>query len=860
MEPRIDGESPMDYRAREKLGLSYDEFNRQKADSNDKSQRQKTKDAEKDAKIKQSLTYQANQPPAPVLDQSDRRPGEDIGNFRARTAQGIPYEVWEQQKAAHAAKVAADNEAAKAAAAGEKKTSDNLEFKETPTGEDGKPDQNLDHNSPTTDNKQADKVVSGGDKKDKSDVKQTSKTLKDINDREFTASDINSIDTILNIGSLMTDRVISGIAGSLEGSSKIRGKLLNFNKNVNSDDSNSFTPIEFASIKLAKELGILPSDGSNELIDLFYDADSTGVVNKYGAEIVVNRDNSIGDAWVVNPPFQFNPNDDVRSNRSFPEFGRVFNEKIASRYPIVTFEVGTIKYNTGIIANTALDYDDTNSSLSKRIRGENIDLTDQIIGAPGALLGLIYKSCLGIVTAPLSWITGSKQYAVFKNDMTLFQSYYEDMIQIVAVHLGLLKLPYSEFNDSALGNKLINDSDEDDPVGPDGKRVSMTQEEAQSLFTGIENDYKKTETDELSKDDTAKEKVDILDAFRVDKRPTAKRIAGEVGGSYMGIRKGLVMNSILPGRAGTSEQNYIPFMVGRDVSISESISNSTQANPLAQQLNSKAAEAAADKANNNVSAGGNAASSAGDAIKKKGENFINSMFRGDLKTVYSGEGRVTLPDMWSDSSFSRSISLNFTFTSPYGHKLSIFENTYLPFLLLMCMTMPRQISKRTYSNPFFIRAYMPGFFSVPMGIIESLSIERGDDKNNWTTDGIPRTIKCSIAIKDLSPVMMFSMARSKFFGMFQSNETYSTYLNTLGGLSLIEMANAKKNIKKIVEKLNQRFATRKSGNGIVDVLDILNPFSYVEAAYRKTRGSVIGDTRVAFSKMFVGPEAGAPRF
>jgi len=118
------------------------------------------------------------------------------------------------------------------------------------------------------------------------------------------------------------------------------------------------------------------------------------------------------------------------------------------------------------------------------------------------------------------------------------------------------------------------------------------------------------------------------------------------------------------------------------------------------------------------------------------------------------------------------------------------------------MTSPRQTGKRTFSNPFFIRAHMRGFFSIPMGIIESLTIKRGNESNDWV-DGLPKTINCSIEIKDLTPTMMMGMNTSSFFGISAGNDQYIQYLNTLGGMTIQDQLSAGKKFDRWWKKMTQ---------------------------------------------------------
>lgn len=615
-----------------------------------------------------------------------------------------------------------------------------------------------------------------------------------------TESGVNTIDTINNIGSLMNNRILDGVKKSLS--------KMDVTASTNGTGTeNRFTPISFPTLKLAKELGISPEvlDSFDEMNSLEHDVATTakGEVKKFS-----ERDNSLGEAWVVNPPFQFNPNDDVRSDLSFPNFGRVFNEKINNNYPVVVFEVGAIKYNTSMLSNTAFSQNDSDTGLTERIRGGDSLSLGKVIGAPVAMVGSVLRTSWKILTFAPAALLGLKKFATFSVDTGLFARYFNDIAQTLATTMGLL-----EPLDSQLTKDVDLSSANLDDVNKD------VEEKVKSMY---------------------KNPTDITD-----------------GGAYAGIRRRIIFESVVPGKGwGGAISDFIPFLVDKDVSVSESVNNSTQSNPLAANLNAAAAEAAAAQVNNYASGpGSDFITATKDQLSERLKRFKEGFFRGEAQTVISGEGRVTLPDMWSDSSFSRSVTLNFTFTSPYGHRLAIFENTYIPFLLLFAMSMPRQIGNKTFTNPFFVRVSMKGRFFIPMGIIESLTIDRGEDKNNWTTEGVPRTMKCSITIKDLSPVMMMGLARGAFFSLFQGNDGLTSYINTLGGLSIHDIRDFGKNVDRFYKKLTQRQrGNRGADSTITDILaDTFNPFSYGEPIVRGLRSSFPGKVVTKLSQVGLNP-------
>lgn len=137
-----------------------------------------------------------------------------------------------------------------------------------------------------------------------------------------------------------------------------------------------------------------------------------------------------------------------------------------------------------------------------------------------------------------------------------------------------------------------------------------------------------------------------------------------------------------------------------------------------------------------------------------GNGNIFSNILNKAQTLLAG-GRLMFPEIWSDSSFSRSYSCSMKLISPSGDKLSVFLNILVPIYHLLAFTLPRQSTQQAYFSPFLVRAYCKGLFNVDMGIISGLSVTKGEE-GEWTIDGIPTVANISFEIKDLYDGMFMS--------------------------------------------------------------------------------------------------------
>jgi hypothetical protein len=136
-----------------------------------------------------------------------------------------------------------------------------------------------------------------------------------------------------------------------------------------------------------------------------------------------------------------------------------------------------------------------------------------------------------------------------------------------------------------------------------------------------------------------------------------------------------------------------------------------------------------------------------------GGNILSNIL-GKATRILAG-GRMVFPEIWSDSSFSRSYSCKMKLVSPAGDKLSVFLNILVPIYHLLALALPRQSEDQTYFSPFLVRAFCQSMFNVDMGIITDLNVTKGAE-GEWTINGLPTVAEISFTIKDLYESLMMS--------------------------------------------------------------------------------------------------------
>ena len=295
--------------------------------------------------------------------------------------------------------------------------------------------------------------------------------------------------------------------------------------------------------------------------------------------------------------------------------------------------------------------------------------------------------------------------------------------------------------------------------------------------------------------------------------------------------------------------DFIGFRIEKGQTPSESFSNATGELSIASQINAKAQENVDLNASNG---GGFFFKNFGRLLQQglKGmatglatdlaASITSAIGVGDIGVVMTaGNGFVLFPEVWKNSSFSKSMSFNVQLRSRYGDPVSIFQNIYVPLLMLMAAGMPRGVGDSMYTSPFLLRAFCKGMYAIPLGIIESLSITRGTGgEYNWTSDMLPMGIDVSVNIKDLSPAMFLSVQDIGIFDTFTRNTALHEYLDTLAALGVSERTRMWPKLRRKLQAalqlkkntiFNPNFWSYRMGmTGGLRAIGALSPWSYYE--------------------------------
>lgn len=230
--------------------------------------------------------------------------------------------------------------------------------------------------------------------------------------------------------------------------------------------------------------------------------------------------------------------------------------------------------------------------------------------------------------------------------------------------------------------------------------------------------------------------------------------------------------------------DFIGFKVEKSTSVSESLSNTTGPLEIAGTING-AADMGRQRRDSifGMLLSGNSGLPIIDQIAQFTSGLfgtlVDSVGMGNMVNVISGNGFADIPERWQSSSFSRSYNVDIQLRARYGDPVSWLQSIGIPLACILAGSMPRGIGGSMYTSPFLVRCYCKGMFSIPTGIIESVSMTRGDAEYGWSLSRLPLSLNIQLGIKDLSPILYIGMDNDM-------NTSLDEYMSTLTGLGLYE--------------------------------------------------------------------------
>lgn len=150
-----------------------------------------------------------------------------------------------------------------------------------------------------------------------------------------------------------------------------------------------------------------------------------------------------------------------------------------------------------------------------------------------------------------------------------------------------------------------------------------------------------------------------------------------------------------------------------------------------------------------------------------------------------GNAYADIPKEWKDSTAELpKMSYRMELRSPYGNKMSRFQNLVIPLATILAAALPKSTGKHSYDMPYLVEVFDKGRAQSRLCMIDSLSITRGSGNIGWTRNHEPLGIDVDFSLVDLSSIMHAPINASP--GFFDEDSAFNDYLAVLGSMSLTD--------------------------------------------------------------------------
>lgn len=230
--------------------------------------------------------------------------------------------------------------------------------------------------------------------------------------------------------------------------------------------------------------------------------------------------------------------------------------------------------------------------------------------------------------------------------------------------------------------------------------------------------------------------------------------------------------------------DFVTFAVDYVKDVSVGINNQTGESAISSKINSMVSAAKSGKftmMHGNISDGllGTVVGGALDLAKSVATSAKDAVGLNILNAI-QGNGFVDIPDVWQSASTEMpTMEYSFRVEAPSAHPLAKFQ-MMLPIVAMLCLTAPRSTGSKSYTQPFFIEAAHRGRNYCPMGVISSLNIQFGDDRDD---DDMPLSARVTFSITNLNNKLHIPIS-AEASNFFDEDNTFSDLLKIMGAVSL----------------------------------------------------------------------------
>lgn len=571
------------------------------------------------------------------------------------------------------------------------------------------------------------------------------------------------------------------------------------------EGGSSIEPVTPADINTV--LNDLGPEGSSKMTPLYYTKRKI-------------RDTSLGGNPVINPLPQYNETDDppadfVSREDGSTGMGRVYSSQIDDQQQVLYLQCGSVIFNTlaafytgAVDENTAVLNDKGITYATAYRIGSILGAGLSIVQIPTIALESLWRYA-SYKSAPIT------SYYDFKNEQLLYYQYANTMLVILTANMGWMESTTTQRDD---GN--VNDQEAQQQEKRTDEKIDKAEGNSNSIpgtpdyishlqmdigqillkrmrFLYGSNNVKNISTVQHIHDLQAQVGMnDINNDGQADDRSGSTEQNSTDTTSFMDWKKHFVDGIKLGSDMGNYLMaQYIGFRLDSSVNVHESITNTVGESEVANTLNSKQ-QSMREKVYGtmgsvirNIPAIGGALSSAVDAVSGTIGGILSHTGIEGLAQLATGSALISVPHIWKNSSFRRGYQFEVHLRSVAGDDLSILQDIYVPFCLLLAAAAPRAQGNASYTSPFLVKAYAKGLVSIPMGMITDMSINRGAPQHGWSKDMKPTEMKISFTIEDMTPEMFISMGSTGLNQKIRdvllgTNNNFMNYLEMLSGIDI----------------------------------------------------------------------------
>jgi hypothetical protein len=130
-----------------------------------------------------------------------------------------------------------------------------------------------------------------------------------------------------------------------------------------------------------------------------------------------------------------------------------------------------------------------------------------------------------------------------------------------------------------------------------------------------------------------------------------------------------------------------------------------------------------------------------------GNAGAGTLVASSLANMFLEGTHFSLPKVWKESSYSPSLAFNVQLISPYGNEEYIKKFVLEPLIYLLLLGSPTSKDGLTYGNPKYVFVKSYGISNINIGVLESITLNRGGADMTFNANRQPTSINLNISIK-----------------------------------------------------------------------------------------------------------------